>query len=1229
MEERNKLDEILTRELLLEKPEDKEKEQQKFLNEMFRKELELRRLRQEDFYKKREERLNDFKQHGFIEKSPQKNQQKNPREISEEKQNNSEKENISKFDLFEGNKKMKTESNYSSNNFSFAGDADYRFLAERNYNAGKETPVIQGYDRSHGYEDSEDGSEGKKNFFDEEKAENNKDEINDDMSEIMFNSLIEEEKMKPKEKEEGKEKSKKEVEKGELKLGGRQMSFGKPEKENTPKKANNETEVNQSKNSPKPDIPFLNFSKMTQKSKNSNSMINSKNSQINNSSLNNTKYFMESTIMNSASNTDRNMIAEFKKNLKLIASYNKYEFKKSAKVFLERLKKRGIQFAPLWILENREKKKATLKEIEEIKDYKDKIKQLKLPLNHKLYLLAIRDFKQVLLSFILLHGIPIYISAIVQFFYKDHSNLGILRSLLTLIITPFAFVTQSDLFKILNNIIKPVMLISVVAMLLYKLEFFQRGLKYYGIKNSLQDVNENYDKEYGEDTSFEFLKTLRIKNTGFVNKDQLEELVIKILKRGEEETFQEFYGDRRKLDKTNILGDSKKFDCMIIHDCLEIDKFWDELVEKELLMLEMRLTGLKAEINIEGNQEEENQAPANETKRERKRRRKRQKKKRKEKKRLKKLIGMTKSKKYEKFAKRRELLRKEIKICKVNLSGSPEILASDYCLVKFATFYLSKKFLQLTSDPKIIEEFKLKNIQIDFAPHPYDIDWNYYARRYKCGTQLKYYLICFFTFVVLPSITFFVAYTFPQYLANLFFSTTKTKTAAQIVADKKLLFLSIRVILSAIYSGIINNRIDKYFESRHFKTYTERKKTKFFFFNIYFLLNQIIADFYGIIIVGIKGLGRSKSEETLIEYHDYLFMAAFKVSFSLIASPYIEKLMNHLDKFWRSVKIFLQKYKIRIFTVTIIDKIKRDLPVEHSIPEMASFLVQCLFFILFFESFMIPFLNIFLLIALVIFGFLDQYLLLRHHSMSKCVNLDMILTVYKTAIVGTVILQVLNFSNSDFILQFLNFFSFSDLNSGDRVSVTSVFVVFFNLFFNFFKNISKLKSTGTRFVTILIGSGGFGVLIIVMLVVMSKKYGVKKIYKDLMDLLVEREIEHEMQELRMILSESSKRKRLSQIDIDYINDMDLPKTVHIFANRRVKRNWTFLKKNLHLLIGRRDELNFEDILAQRRERLEKVKGDLDEGKHEVKKKNVYRKKNPVELVKKGEYDIDNVLVSFE
>ena len=63
-----------------------------------------------------------------------------------------------------------------------------------------------------------------------------------------------------------------------------------------------------------------------------------------------------------------------------------------------------------------------------------------------------------------------------------------------------------------------------------------------------------------------------------------------------------------------------------------------------------------------------------------------------------KLKNITQGKEYKKLFLKHGNLSQEVKLSKLNLSGSPEILASNYCFIMFKSFKLAHRFTMMVRD---------------------------------------------------------------------------------------------------------------------------------------------------------------------------------------------------------------------------------------------------------------------------------------------------------------------------------------------------------------------------------------------------------------------------------------------------------------------------------------------------------------------------------------------------
>ena len=1047
--------------------------------------------------------------------------------------------------------------------------------------------------------------------------------------------------------------------------------------------------------------------------------------------------------------------------IKKLSKYKKYEFFKSGKVFIDRMRAKGIEMPPkekerikeegrvakekensrsqryrrrysefinsintLPLLSSQQpdgKKKSGFFDLNNNKvPYIQRLRELDLPLNYKLYLIAVDDLIGVVKWFILIHGVPIYAAAAYMFVMggaADYSESGFFEKLVYLVLMPYTFIADSATYNKINTLMKPLIILFVAGFIFWKMFKFETNVLLLKRKERSRDKIIVDDEEIDTEKEFEFLKCLRLKNTGFTSEEQIEKFVFRVIdgqvesqrkskKEARTSRAQEVKsawrrtmlvrpdlklslideGDEEKeVEKAISKWEKRKkkskinFECMVIHDCLEIDKLWDRLTEIELLMFEMRVQKTKAEMKV--GDINASVAPASsdilqtsrigaqtlltsktgttsllgqnrlssmeasklnfKDKWKIKRLKKRQKR---ERKKMLEDLNLTNSQKYNELKKMKDGLIKEIKLCKINLSGNPEILASPYCFIIFESFKMAKKFKSLLQNKKRIRNLGYPKISASYAPDAYDIDWNQYGRSYKCCRNFAYYFICFITFIVLPSISFLNAYTVPQMLATLMFNTVND-SAAEIVVQRNLLFLFFRLLMSSLVSVLIGIWIYAYFRKRIYKTYMARERSKFFFYNMYFLLNVILADFYGIIMTGIQGFGSQSVSATLKAYHTYLFMAALKVSFSIIFSPYLVKLIDYLPKIWIHIKIFLSNRFSIGPRVTILDMLRRDMPVMHNIVDMASFLVEVIFFITFFESFMMPVINVILFASLVIFEKTEHAMLYKYHSTIKTVHFDSILSIYRTSILGFLILQVLSFSNMNITVKFLTLFNVLDkLKTDDNEwdFLFSLKLILKNIY-QLIEDFTDYKSVYEWLSAILLQLGIVGLLSFILYILLKWQFNQSKMIGRLIGKLVaqeERDRSLEKSTIEQISSVTLARKyQKTSLKLpilrnitsrqEFINliELELFENRHIFSSKTLKKRWRLIRNNFHVLLRRKKFVNVKKILVRIKRGLVKKKMELQKKRIlDGRVKNLYTKKNPVEKIRNGEYNLDKIIL---
>ena len=92
--------------------------------------------------------------------------------------------------------------------------------------------------------------------------------------------------------------------------------------------------------------------------------------------------------------------------------------------------------------------------------------------------------------------------------------------------------------------------------------------------------------------------------------------------------------------------------------------------------------------------------------------------------------------------------------------------------------------LQFKEKLKTMGIEKPDEIEVSYAPDPFDIDWNEYAKPYEKNRSLKWFGMAVLCFLILPSFTFMMEYSVPLKIATwLFYIEGKSKTPAEILVE--------------------------------------------------------------------------------------------------------------------------------------------------------------------------------------------------------------------------------------------------------------------------------------------------------------------------------------------------------------------------------------------------------------------------------------------------------------
>lgn len=196
--------------------------------------------------------------------------------------------------------------------------------------------------------------------------------------------------------------------------------------------------------------------------------------------------------------------------------------------------------------------------------------------------------------------------------------------------------------------------------------------------------------------------------------------------------------------------------------------------------------------------------------------------------------------------------------------------------------------------------------------------------------------MCMIFFGVCPAITFYVERYFSFKVYNLWSQLRDDKEVEESILKNSKQFLLLKVIFSSGFSLACTKIIEFYYSKKTFRTFSGLDWSFYNFYNFYYLLNQIVADFYGIISLGITEFSSkkklSKDKNILLSYYNYIFVAALKVCLILIIIPFVLKIRAFLPKLLHKIRV-----KFGLFKPLNIDRVRGELPVRHNLPEMASF----------------------------------------------------------------------------------------------------------------------------------------------------------------------------------------------------------------------------------------------------------------------------------------------------
>lgn len=375
-------------------------------------------------------------------------------------------------------------------------------------------------------------------------------------------------------------------------------------------------------------------------------------------------------------------------------------------------------------------------------------------------------------------------------------------------------------------------------------------------------------------------------------------------------------------------------------------------------------------------------------------------------------------------------LNQDFHDCLRNLKGDQSIFQAPVSIIMFQNFKEAKNFLtefkEWMDSGKHTRNPKTRNVKIEAGPNPHDIIWSQFGNTKSIFTKTTHMLF-FFIFIVLgPCLTYFLQYSLHVMIADAFFSP-KSKThviqdiTKLIFYENAYFFMFFRLTVTFVYNLILTYYIEEFYLNGIFRMEHLRQKSKFYFFNFFYLTNFIIADFYAILMSSLEnGVDKDKKIEDLkLDINSsFLYTSALKVALSLIFSPYTQKFVEFY------LPIFLPKVKEKLLGKRrLLESERMKLEYDrslHSMGSVGSFFVQGVFYISFIQSFIMPFINIIVVIGMFLFLKFERYTLLNKHTVHCWINVDAVLMMYRSAIFGFLVIKFFGLGNSVLVLNYMS-----------------------------------------------------------------------------------------------------------------------------------------------------------------------------------------------------------------
>lgn len=180
-----------------------------------------------------------------------------------------------------------------------------------------------------------------------------------------------------------------------------------------------------------------------------------------------------------------------------------------------------------------------------------------------------------------------------------------------------------------------------------------------------------------------------------------------------------------------------------------------------------------------------------------------------------------------------------------------EKCGKDFIIRRFQSFHdlSSANEGPAKNDQKFLQR---NDIKLFMAPHPHDIDWNSFDDLHTNKSNIGHIIAWIVILLFIPVLTYFVEFKLSMRLALSMKGLVSENE--NVFIGNTFIFMAIRIALSVWFNAICTFLIDIYYMKKKFKTFSERNSSKFYFYNIYFMLSQIVADFYGVLSAGLISL---------------------------------------------------------------------------------------------------------------------------------------------------------------------------------------------------------------------------------------------------------------------------------------------------------------------------------------------------------------------------------------